>query len=161
MMQEVLDGGLDLLRAPLALAALLAAAMLARLSLPRWIFAALAAVGVVSVPLVPPVAWAGIAAAAAVALLGILVVLHWPAPKAVACAAAIASGAAAGWAAEFPWATWLELAGGALATFAVAACAAWGAGIAQRYRNAELGMRIAGAWVTALAVLLLLLGLRG
>lgn len=160
-MQDVVQGALSLPRAPLALAALVAAAIVCGLSLRSAVLGVVAAVGAVLAALPAPLPWAGLAAAGAVALLGFAIVLQLRVSRLAAYGAAVAAGAACGWAAEFPWATALELAGGALATFAVAALAAYGIHQARRLSHAQLALRVVGAWVTALALLMLLLGLRG
>lgn len=161
MTDELLQGALALLRAPLALAACIAAPLATAPAL-RWFHcAALVGAGAALAAVPAPPLWTLTGSAIAVAGLGLVAALRWQPPLHASWWLAALGGAAASWAADLPWASWPELAGGACLAAAVSALT--GAIVQQalqRIAVARIGMAIAGAWIATLAMLMLLLAVR-
>gem|GEM_PF-4722560 len=162
MIEPLADGALLLLRAPLALAACIAAALVAA-PVVRWPVAAAVVAAVAALVAIPaPPSWHASAAAGLVAALGLVAVTRRQPPLPATWLLLAVAGIAAGWAAELPWATRPEIVGAAALVFTVTALA--GIVVRQvlaRTVLARIGMAVAGAWIAVLALLMLLLRLAG
>ena len=162
MIEPLLDGALLLLRAPLALAACIGAALVAA-PVARWPVAAAvvaAAAALAALPAPPP--WHALAAAGLVAALGLVAVARREPPMAATWLLLGLAGIAAGWAAELPWATTPEFMGAALLAFTVTALSSVVVRqVLARTALARIAMAVAGAWIAVLAMLMLLLRLAG
>lgn len=158
---EAQSGAHLLLAAPLAWAAVAGLVVCAWRG-PRWqVSVGSAAAGALLAWWLPP--WPA-TSALIVALLGAVGALRWQAPPAFAGLLAAAGGVAAGSAADFHWASPLEVAGGVTALVVVAAsflsAAQWLARSKRVQPHLPLAFAVLGGWTVALGTLLSLLAAR-
>jgi hypothetical protein len=155
---EALAGSLFLLKAPLAVAALVGVAVATCRSARGPVLALLAAAGAIAAFWLP--AEVAIAAPLVTTVLGAVAASAWRPPAAVAGLLAMSGGLGAGLAADFHWASPAEVAGGVLAagmlTGVLLALLQEVERRPARHGRLLLALRIVGAWVLVLGVLMLL-----
>lgn len=162
---EVLRGAVFLLASPMALAAL-AGMVSAGWGGASWSAMAAAAALGATVVLWLPMQWFSLTPVLVIGLgaLGASRALRWRPNAMQSLAVSVAAGMGAGLAAEFHWATPAEVLGGVAAVLVVGGLLLGSVRMLERRSALRpvlcLALAVAGAWVLALAVLVLLHGLR-